>query len=127
MTKEWVEAYTSAWNNDDVIEKKLKRFSSVFKYVVSDRKDVAPIIVKIEKGVCVSYGTNEEFSDKEVEYVISADASDWRKVFDEETGAKEAMRLDGFEFKGPKLKALSNKGGLKRGVELMAEMKGVKV
>lgn len=127
MTQEWAEAYTSLWNNDDVITKKLKHFSSVFKYSVKDREEIEPLIIKIENGVCTSYGTKEDFNPKEIEYAISADAQDWKKVFDEATGIKEALHIKGFDFKGPKFKALSNKSGLQRGVELMAQMQGVKV
>jgi putative sterol carrier protein len=125
MTNEWAEAYTSAWNNDDLITKKLKRFSSVFKYSINDREDIMPLVIKIEKGVCTSYGSVDDFTKKEIEYSISADEQDWKKVFDEKTGTKEVMDIDGFDFKGPKLKALSNRSGLIRGVELMAEMQGV--
>ena len=125
MSNEWAEAYTSAWNNDDIITKKLKRFSSVFKYSVSDREDITPLIIQIEKGICTTYGNEDAFNKKDIEYTISATEQNWKKVFDEKTGKKEVMDIDGFDFKGPKLKALSNKSGLIRGVELMAQMQGV--
>jgi len=127
MTHEWAEAYTDAWNNDDIITKKLKRFSSVFKYVINDRDDITPIIIKIEKGICTTYGNEDAFDKKDIEYTIMADTENWRKVFDEKTGEKEVTRLKGFDFKGPKLKALSNKSGLTRGVELMSQMQGVSI
>lgn len=127
MSDEWADAYTSAWNNDDVITQKLKRFSSVFKYSISDREDIKPLVIKIEKGICTSYGDEDAFSKKDIEYRISADEKNWKKVFDEKTGKKEVMGIGGFDFKGPKLKALSNKSGLIRGVELMAEMQGVTI
>jgi len=64
ITQEWAEAYTAAWNNDPVIAKKLRKFTSVFKYAISDREDLEPVIIKVEKGVCTSYGTNEHFVHK---------------------------------------------------------------
>jgi len=33
LTPEWAEAYTAKWNNDDELVKKLRKFSSVFKYI----------------------------------------------------------------------------------------------
>ena len=125
MSNEWAEAYTEAWNNDDIITKKLKRFSSFFKYSISDRDDIAPLVIKIENGFCTSYGEEDAFDKKDIEYNISANEESWKNVFDEKTGKKEVMNIKGFDFKGPKLKALSNKSGLTRGVELMAQMQGV--
>ena len=127
MTYEWAEAYTDAWNNDEIITKKLKRFSSVFKYIISDRDDIKPIIIKIEKGICTTYGHEDAFDIEDVEYTIEANEDSWRKVFDEETGLKEVIGIKGFDFKGPKLKALSNKSGLTRGVELMSLMQDVSI
>ena len=124
MSNEWAEAYTEVWNNDDIITKKLKRFSSFFKYSISDR-DITPLVIKIENGFCTSYGEEDAFEKKDIEYNISANEESWRNVFDERTGKKEVMNIKGFDFKGPKLKALSNKSGLTRGVELMAQMQGV--
>ncbi len=127
MTYEWAEAYTDAWNNDEIITKKLKRFSSVFKYIISDRDDIKPIIIKIEKGICTTYGNEDAFDIEDVEYAIEANEGSWRKVFDKKTEKKELMNIKGFDFKGPKLKALSNKSGLTRGVELMALMQDVSI
>lgn len=125
MSKEWAEAYMKAWNSDEIITKKLKRFSSVFQYSISDRKDITPLIMKIEKGLCVGYETTENFNKKEIEYQISSDSKNWQKIFDKNVTLEEVMDIEGFEFKGPKLKALSNMSGLKRGVELMSQMDGV--
>jgi hypothetical protein len=125
MTPEWAAAYTEAWNNDEEIMKKLRRFSSVIKYSISDREDLEPIVIEIENGICTSYGIPELYD--KIEYEVWADSESWQKVFDNHDNIKKVMKSDGFGFKGPKLKALSNKSGLERSVELMLEMKNVSV
>ena len=127
ITPEWAEAYTMAWNNDEVIAKKLKRFSSVFKYSISDREDLEPVVIKVENGVCTTYGTEENFTPKEIEFDMWADTASWQKVFNREISVKKAMISRGFGFKGPKLKAMTNMGGFERSIEVMIEMDGVTV
>jgi len=127
ITQEWAEAYTEVWNNDPIIAKKLRKFSTVFKYSISDREDIEPAIIKVEKGVCTSFGTSEHFYDKEIEFDMWADTASWNKVFNREISVKKAMMSKGFYFKGPKLKAMTNMGGFERSIELMIEMEGVKV
>jgi len=127
ITPEWAEAYTSAWNNDPVIAKKLKRFNSVFKYSISDREDLTPVVIKVEKGVCTTYGTEDDFDPKEIEFDMWADTASWQKVFNRDISVKKAMISRGFGFKGPKLKAMTNMGGFERSIEVMIEMDEVTV
>jgi len=127
ITPEWAEAYTEAWNNDEIIAKKLKKFTTVFKYSISDREDLEPVIIKVEKGVCTTFGTSEHFHDKEIEFDMWADTASWQKVFNREISVKKAMMSKGFYFKGPKIKAMTNMGGFERSIELMVEMDGVVV
>lgn len=125
ITPEWAEAYTEAWNNDPVIAKKLKRFSSVFKYSISDRPDLAPVVIEVENGVCTTFGTEDQYD--KIEFDMWADTASWQKVFNHEISVKKAMISKGFGFKGPKLKAAANMGGFERSIELMTEMEGVTV
>ena len=127
MSLEWLEAYGSTLNNDAVIAKKLKKFSSSFQYSITDRKDIEPIVMKVEKGVCVEFETFSNTTAKKIDFSVSANTQSWKKVFSHEMNLKEIMSNDGFQFKGPKLKALSNKAGLERSVELMLNMKDVTV
>ena len=127
LTDEWAEAYTTAWNNDEIIAKKLKRFNSIFKYRISDREDIPAIIIKVEKGICTTYGGDEAFTPKEIEFDMWADTANWQKVFDKEVSVKKAMMSKGFYFKGPKLKAMTNMSGSERSIVLMIEMDGVNV
>ncbi len=127
ITDEWAQAYTFAWNNDETIAKKLKNFSTVFKYAISDREDLAPIVIKVEKGVCTTFGTEENFTAKEIEFDMWADTKSWRRVFDRDISVKKAMISKGFGFKGPKLKAIANMGGFERSIELMIEMDDITV
>jgi len=127
ITQEWAEAYTEAWNNDPIITKKLRKFSTVLKYAISDKADIEPAIIRIEKGVCTSFGTSENFHDKDIEFDMWADTASWNKVFNREISVKKAMISKGFHFKGPKLKAMANMGGFERSIELMIEMEGVEV
>jgi hypothetical protein len=127
LSPEWVESYTFIWNNDEIIAKKLKHFNSVFKYSIIDKKDIAPVIVAIKKGICTNYGSEEEFSPKEIEFNIWASSDTWEKVFDPNIDLDKVIDKKSFGFEGPKLKALSNKSGLERGFELMRNMKDVTV
>jgi len=127
ITQEWAEAYTLAWNNDPIIAKKLKKFTTVFKYSISDREDLEPVIIRVEKGICTTFGTSEHFDDKEIEFDMWADTANWQKVFNKEISVKKAMMSKGFYFKGPKLKAMTNMGGFERSIVLMIEMDGVSV
>ncbi len=105
----------------------MKNFSSIFKYSISDREDLAPIVIKVEKGVCTTFGTEENFTPKEIEFDMWADTASWQRVFDKEISVKKAMISRGFGFKGPKLKAIANMGGFERSIELMIEMDGITV
>ena len=123
ITSEWAAAYTEAWNNDEQLTKKLRKFSSVFKYSISDREDLEPVAIEIENGVCTSYGPAELYEN--IEFEVSADTKTWKKAFQSKDSIKKILKFDGFNFKGPKLKALSNKSGLEKGVTLMLEMEDV--
>ena len=125
MTPEWAAAYTEAWNNDEEVMRKLRKFSSVFKYRISDREDLEPVIIEVEKGVCTTFGTEEQY--EKIEFDMWADSASWQKVFDREISVKKAMMSKGFGFKGPKLKAMMNMGGFERSIELMVDMEGVNI
>jgi len=125
MTTEWAEAYANLWNNDEILAKKLKKFSATFKYSITDREDLASIILTVEKGQCIRFEIEENFSGKKIEFAVSADSQEWKKVFNHEISVKDIMHSDGFKFKGPKLKALSNKTGLERSVEIILNMEDV--
>jgi|FLOH01.1.fsa_nt_gi putative sterol carrier protein len=125
ITPEWAAAYAEAWNNDDEVMKKLRKFSSVFKYSISDREDLEPVVLEVEKGICVTFGTEEQY--EKIEFDMWADSASWKKVFDGEISVKKAMMSKGFGFKGPKLKAMMNMGGFERSIAIMVEMDGVTV
>lgn len=125
MTPEWAAAYTEAWNNDEEIMKKLRKFSTVFKYSISDREDLEPVVIEVEKGICTTFGTEEQYDN--IEFEILADSKSWKKVFDREINIKKLKAEDGFSFKGPKVKAMMNKSGLERSVDLMIAMDDVVV
>jgi len=127
LSEEWVEAYTTLWNNDPIIAKKLKRFNTVFKYAISDRADIEPVIIKVEKGICTMFGTSANFHDKEIEFDMWADTTNWKKVFNREIGVKKAMISKGFGFKGSKLKAIANMGGFERSINIMIEMDNIEI
>jgi len=125
ITPEWAEAYTQAWNNDEEVTKKLRKFSSVFKYSISDREDLPAVIIEVEKGICITFGVEEQYDN--IEFDMWADTASWQKVFNHEISVKKAMMSKGFGFKGPKLKAMMNMGGFERSIELMTEMDNVTV
>jgi putative sterol carrier protein len=125
MTPEWAAAYTEAWNNDEKVMKKLRKFNSVFKYRISDREDLEPVIIEVEKGICTTFGVEEQY--EKIEFDMWADSASWQRVFDRDISVKKAMMSKGFGFKGPKLKAMMNMSGFERSIELMIEMEGVKI
>ena len=125
LTTEWAEAYTSLWNNDEILAKKFKKFSATFQYTIKDREDLEPLIITVEKGQCTYFETKKNFSGKKIEFSVSANSQEWKKVFRHEMSMKDVMQSKGFKFGGPKLKALSNKAGLERSVEILLNMEGV--
>lgn len=125
ITPEWAAAYAEAWNNDTEVRKKLRNFSSVFKYSISDREDLPPVIIEVEKGICTTFGTEEQYDN--IEFDMWADTPSWQKVFNREISVKKAMMSKGFGFKGPKMKAMMNMGGFERSIGIMIEMDDVTV
>jgi len=127
MTIEWLEAYGEILNKDEIIAKKLRKFSSAFLYAVNDKQDTESLVMKIEKGVCVECATLSNSTAKKIEFEISADTQSWKQLFNHELSIKQIISSDGFKFKAPKLKALSNKTGLERSVRLLLQMENVLV
>lgn len=127
LSDEWAEAYTTLINEDEAIQKKLKRFSSLFKYEVTDKEELPALVIEVQKGKCTSFGEASAFRPKDIEFTMAADAQTWQKVFDHEIGMREAIKSHNFHIDGPKLKALSNKSGLEQSVKLMLNMKGIRV
>ena len=125
ITPEWAAAYTEAWNNDEQVTKKLKKFNSVFKYRISDREDLAPVVIEVENGICTTFGVEEQYD--KIEFDMWADTASWQRVFDRDISVKKAMMSKGFGFKGPKLKAMMNMGGFERSIEIMIEMEDMTV
>ncbi len=56
LSDEWAEAYTTLINEDEAIQKKLKRFSSLFKYEVTDKEELPALVIEVQKGKCTSFG-----------------------------------------------------------------------
>jgi len=125
LSDEWADAYTTLLNEDSTVQKKLKRFSSCFKYEVNDREDINSLVIEVIKGQCTSYGPEDAFNPKDIEFSMSSDASTWQKIFNHELSIKDALSAKSFQLGGPKLKAFSNKSGLEKSVDLMVEMEGV--
>jgi len=123
MTSEWASAYTQIWNNDSIVTKKLRKFSSVFQFVVTDRDDLESVVIEVENGICITYGTEEQYDN--IDFFISGDTNSWKNIYNHEISIKKAMK--NFSFKGSKLKAMMNMSGLERGIELMREMEDVKI
>jgi len=125
LSDEWAEAYTTLLNEDTTIQKKLKRFSSLFSYEITDREDIETLVIAVKKGKCVSFGASTAFDTKDIEFSMSSDAHTWQKIFNKETTIKEALSSHTFQLSGPKLKALSNKTGLEKSVEIMLHMENI--
>lgn len=127
LSDEWAESYSALLNNDATIAKKLKRFSTLIKYRIRDREDKEALVIQIEKGVCTAYGPESAFNPKDIEYDIWADASSWQGILNKETTISQEMEHKKFGFKGPKLKAITNKSGLEHSLDLMLSIENVTV
>jgi len=127
LSDEWADAYTTILNEDPTVQKKLKKFSSCFKYEVNDSDTIDTLIIEVTKGVCTSYGPEDAFNPKDIEFGMSSDTETWQKIFNHEISVKEALNSKNFKLSGPKLKALSNKAGLEKSVALMIEMDDITV
>ena len=127
LSDEWANAYTSLLNENEIIQKKLKRFTSLFKYEVSDREDLKTLVIEVTKGKCTSFGSETAFNAKDIEFSMSANADTWQKIFNKEIGIKEAVKNNTFKIDGPKFKALSNKTGLEKSARIMLDMESIKV
>ena len=127
LSDEWADAYTALLNEDPTIQKKFKRFSSLFKYEVNDREDIENLVIEVTKGQCTSYGPEAAFNAKEIEVSMSSDTDTWQKIFNKEMTIKEALSSKHFKLDGPKLKALSNKSGLEKSVDIMLDMEAITV
>ena len=127
LSDEWADTYTSLLNENPTIQKKLKRFSSLFKYEVNDRDDIETLIIEVTKGQCTSYGPESAFNAKDIEFSMSSDADTWQKIFHKEMTIKEALNAKHFKLDGPKLKALSNKSGLEKSVDIMLNMEDTNI
>jgi len=127
LSDEWADSYTALLNEDPTIQKKLKRFSAMFSYEVSDKEEIETLVIEVKKGKCISYGAITAYNAKDVEFSMSSDSQTWQKIFDKEISIKEALHSKNFLLAGPKLKALSNKSGLEKSVTLMLDMQDVVV
>ena len=122
LSDEWADAYTTLLNEDEVVQKKLRKFSSCFKYEIEERQ---VLVIEVTKGKCTSYGPEDAFEAKKIEFSMKADAETWQQIFNKELGMKAALSAKKLHLDGPKLKALSNKTGLERSAILMLGMQGV--
>lgn len=127
LSDEWAEAYTTLLNEDTTIQKKFKRFSSLFSYEITDKEDIETLVIAVKKGKCVSFGEPAAFNPKDIEFSMSSDVQTWQKIFNKEITIKEALNSNTFELSGPKLKALSNKTGLEKSVEIMLNMENITI
>ena len=125
LSDEWADSYTTLLNEDATVQKKLRKFSSCFKYEVNDRDDIETLVIEVTKGQCSSYGPESAFKPKSIEFSMSSDSVTWQKIFNKELGIKDALNSKSLHVDGPKIKALSNKSGLEQSVKLMLNMEGV--
>ena len=127
LSDTWAGTYSALLNEDPIVQKKLRKFSSCFKYEISDADDIETLIIEIIKGECTSYGPESAFRPKDIEFSMSANADTWQKIFDKKLGMKDALSKKLLHLDGPKIKALSNKSGLEQSARLMLGMEGITV
>jgi len=119
LSKEWGDAYIEAWKNNEDLKKGLRKFTGKFIYRISDREDIAPLQVDIEKGEVTYHG---EIKDDKVEFDMWATQEGWRKVIEGELGVKKAMVSTGFGFKGSKIKAAMYMGSFEKSIKMMSDI-----
>ena len=62
LSDEWADAYSSLLNENKKVQKKLKRFSTLFKYEVTDKDEIQTLVMEVVKGQCISYGPESAFN-----------------------------------------------------------------
>jgi putative sterol carrier protein len=119
LNADWIEAYVTAWKNNEDLKKGLKKFSGNFVYRVSDREDIEPLQVNIEKGEVTYHGA---VNGDKIEFDMWAELDGWRRVVQGELGVKKAMITPGFGFKGSKIKAAMYMGSFEKSIKMMSDI-----
>jgi len=127
LSDEWAEAYTTLLNEDTTIQKKLKKFTALFSYEITDNEEIETLVIEMIKGKCVSFGASTAFDTKDIEFSMSSDTHTWQKILNKEMSIKEALSAHTLHLSGPKLKALSNKAGLEKSVAIMLDMENITI
>ncbi|EJF07281.1 putative sterol carrier protein [Thiovulum sp. ES] len=116
LSPEWCDAYVEAWKNNEELKKGLKKFTGNFVYRISDKEEVAPLQVNVEKGEITYHGT---LNGDKIEFDMWAPFDGWRQVVQGELSVKKAMMAKGFGFKGSKIKAAMYMGSFERSINMM--------
>jgi putative sterol carrier protein len=119
LSSEWCEAYVGAWKSNEELKKGLKKFTGNFVYRVSDKEELAPLQVNVEKGEITYHGA---VNGDKIEFDMWAPYEGWRKVVQGELGVKKAMIAPGFGFKGSKIKAAMYMGSFEKSIKMMGEI-----
>ncbi len=125
MSADWARAACAAWNQDEVLTKKLAEFGwiandknrgyKVMHLYRSDCKGSNPVELRIakkeDKAWCVYGGAIENAKlDSDVDYLMHADTARWMEMGRGDYGPMRAMMFGRLEFEGPKMEAMGNMG-----------------
>jgi|GEM_PF-4200375 len=119
LNSDWIEGYVNAWKSNEDLKHGLRKFSGNFVYRVSDREDIAPLQVNIEKGDVTYHGP---LNGDKIEFDMWAELDGWRRVIQGELGVKKAMITPGFGFKGSKIKAAMYMGSFEKSIKMMSDI-----
>jgi putative sterol carrier protein len=116
LSPEWCDAYVEAWKNNEELKKGLKKFTGNFVYRISDKEEVKPLQVNVDKGEITYHG---EVNGDKIEFDMWAPFDGWRQVVQGELSVKKAMMAKGFGFKGSKIKAAMYMGSFEKSINMM--------
>ncbi len=119
LSEEWSKSYVDIWQNSEEFKDGIKKFSGNFIYRVSDREDLQPLQINVQKGEIVYFGG---LDNSPIEFDMWTSFDGWQRVVNGELSVKKAMMTPGFGFKGSKIKAAMYIGSFEKSIAMMRDI-----
>jgi putative sterol carrier protein len=116
-SKEWLDAYVKMYNSRPELQEALKDLTAKVAYEFSDRPDIPPKYVHIDKGVVTDYGEVDDESS--MEYVIRANYDIWKSMTLGELDPMNALMAGKVKVTGNMAALLKHAEGFKQTFEVV--------
>jgi len=116
-SKEWLDAYVKMYNSRPELQEALKDLTAKVAYEFSDRPDIPPKYVHIDKGVVTDYG--EVDAESSMEYVIRANYDIWKSMTLGELDPMNALMAGKVKVTGNMAALLKHAEGFKQTFEVV--------